>query len=149
MTKNLQDEETQEAKAQVSQFVEEYEGLAARLDRFLGSLRGLASNVTHLENRQRHLEHLNKEAELKVAQAEEEARVRLQNIEKGHRSLVERITEREVELSEMKRHLESQSAETQRKARDVELLRLELQRKLDSLTAIGGGKKKSEEKVPA
>ena len=128
--------------ARATKFYQRWEGVGKTVDNFIGELRGLRADVVHLLNAKESIDRLVKEAEIKLASAERDARTRLASVEQGHRSLVDKLSKREIELSNKMAEIEKRDLSVTEARNRYELLKEEYERKMESLTRVGAAVQK-------
>lgn len=132
----------------VQEFVAKYaplfkraEALAPMLSEFVREFGTFRTDCISAINHKENLSRLNREAELKVAKAEKEAQIRLQNVEQGHRAIIDRVTKKEVECEALKAELLKQQAALASARADAEALKAQREAELEKLTSVGGRRK--------
>ena len=137
----------QEATLRASKFFPTLEAFQKQLTLFIAGYKELRFNVVSLINEREHLRSEIRKSELAVSRNTEEAQIRLQNVESGHQAIVERLNKREVDLALKLKDIEAREAIATAKNRETELLRLEYERRLESMATIERQKSKAEKEA--
>ena len=115
---------------------QKYEAAMPVLSEMLAALRALDVEIVSLLNHRETLDKLNKDAMVSLAKVEREAQTRLQNLDAGHRAMVDKLTQKEIQAEKaisQARRLE----ESANKARaDYEAIKSVYETKLAALSEI-------------
>lgn len=137
MAKSAVVEEKQEIRegiAELTKFYQKYQARAGWFGEFLADVNALRARLVFLLNHEESLERRTKAAELNLAQVEREAQTRLQNVEQGHRAIIDRLSQKERELDRMKSEQEKAEQTNAAMRVELELKQEALERKLKGLT---------------
>jgi SpoU rRNA methylase family enzyme len=126
--------EIREGIAELTKFYQKYQTKAAWFGEFLADINALRARVVFLLNKEDALEKNTKAAELNLSQVEREAQNRLQNVEQGHRAIIDRLSQKERELDQAKSAVEKAEQTCANLRVELELKSEALDRKLKGLT---------------
>ncbi len=129
-------DDVRELLAKSNRFFQKYGAFGKFLEEFQVEFKQLRFDIVQLLNDKDALEKKNRDAEIRLSSAEEEAKRRLANVEQGHRALVERLSKKEVEIDNMKADLAKREAHLRDERKNLELLKSEYERKLNGLARV-------------
>jgi len=93
-------------------------------------------DLVQLLNSRESLSKLKKQAELDIAAAEREAQIRLASVESGHRTMIERLELREIEVSRKQAEMERRELAVAQERQRFDLLNAELERKIAGVDRV-------------
>ena len=125
-----------EILAKGDSFYKQLQEYAFFLKKFMEGYKALHFNVVVLINERTHLRAEIAKAEIEKSKIEELARTRLDNIDRGHHSIIDKLSKRELELATKLKDIEQREAILTAKNREVELLRAEYQKRVDGVASL-------------
>jgi hypothetical protein len=126
--------EIREGIAELTKFYQKYQVRVGWFSEFLADVNGLRARLVFLLNQEEALDRRNKAAELNLSQVEREAQNRLQNVEQGHRAIIDRLSQKERELDQAKSAVEKAEQHNANMRVELELKSEALERKIKGLT---------------
>ena len=130
-----------EVTARASEFYKRYSGFGNEVAKFMKEYAELKENVISLCNLREHLRYEVRKCEIEKAGVEKQAQMRLENVQKGQKVLIDRLSKKELELANKLKDVETREAIVTEKNREVELLKAELERRISTMTEIETAKR--------
>ena len=142
LEKVQRDAAEREAIAQVSAFYQKWNGRLGWLKELLSDADSLKHSVITLLNARDMLERLNKQAAIERERVENEAKVRLSAMDKGHRALVEDLNKKQMAADNAMAEAEKMKEAAAAARHEGELLRVAYEKKMAELAAVTPSKAK-------
>lgn len=125
-----------EITAQTYKIFQEFERVGKALTELADKLKTFRSQTVSLVNLRETLGHDLRQAEIRKGKIEEEVKIRLESVSRGHQVLIDRISKREIELSNKQKEVEAKEALLTSKLREAELLLMQRERELEGMKAV-------------
>lgn len=123
--------DTKEVIAKAHKIYPKLESFKNFLGDFAKEFSDLRFTVITLINERESLRAENNRLTIEKSKIEQEAQLRLGNIQRGNKDMVDRLSKREIELANKVRDNEIREAQLSKDKQEVELLRAEYQRRLE------------------
>lgn len=128
--------DVREAMAHLGAFFLKHEKKVGVLEEVLKDLKELRYDITTILNAKSKYEHLNRLAAIELEKAEREARTRLSGVEKGHQTLVDELTKKQIAYENKLAEVEKREAIATERIQTAELKASAYDRKLAELTTV-------------
>lgn len=131
--------DVKETIAKAHKIYAKLEGFKSQIGDFAKEISDLRFTVISLINEGESLRVENRQLEVQRAAREQEAQLRLSNIQRGNKDMIDRLSKREIELANKAKEVEIREAALTQARREVELLKAEYERRLEVAGVTKGG----------
>jgi len=135
MEKTKEAEAVNEALVQLRQLYKDFNSVSASVSALSAKMRSFETGIVQLLNFEDAAERRKKAAEINLASVEQQAKTRLMNIEQNNRTIIDRLSQKEMEAERKMAEAVAKLADADRRVNDAEMLKVHYEELLAKATA--------------